>query len=310
MAESERRPVEPWFAGKPATVLLFRVNRRPLAQSDLFAEQPESVLDHLAEVLLFGESVITGRRNRREWLLGNRSINERTGQLTGQIGWERTDQRAGDHYNPTSRQWEDVVEDAGVSARAPFLFDASSRILAVLRHSTFSERTIPHVFETLLQRGENARLGRSTEWAVEPILDEGEFREWLETVDSVTKLNMVAKLPNPDALPEFENVWEYMQAKKAKLLRELLEAQDPSVGLSGLNNDQRVNQFVALGTNGFGYVVADGRRDGRDVRYDQRQQSARERTDDLPPNWSDVLGILAQVVRRRERRDRNGDGAP
>jgi hypothetical protein len=105
MPDAEKRAVEPWFAGKPGTVLLYRINRRPPSQLQLFTEQPESVLDHIAEVLLFGEPVITGRKNQREWRLGNRRIDLDSQQFTGQVGWERSDQRAGDRYNESSQQW-------------------------------------------------------------------------------------------------------------------------------------------------------------------------------------------------------------
>ncbi len=66
--------LEPWYGGKPGTIMFYRINRRPLPEPTLFDDQPDDVLDHLTEVLLFGEPVVTGRRYQREWLLGARSI--------------------------------------------------------------------------------------------------------------------------------------------------------------------------------------------------------------------------------------------
>jgi hypothetical protein len=276
-----------------------------MPQPDLFTgTQPGSVFDHFVEVLLFGEPVATtGGKHRREWRLGNRDIDEAGQQLRGHIGWQRAGQRTADHYNRQSRRWEDVVEDADVSARAPFLFDGSTRVLAVLKHPTFRERTIPDIFERILRSGENARQSPSTEWSVEPILDEMEFRQWLRSVDSVSSINLVAKLPNPDALPEFEEVWAYMESKRAKLLREWMEAANPEVGLLNLDEDQKIGQYLALGRDGFGYVKASGRREGRDVQYDQRDLSVRERAEQLPSSWAEVFGILGQAIRRRRGRE-------
>jgi hypothetical protein len=95
--ESDQRE-EPWFSGRAAAVLLYRVNRRPLRQPTLGSEQPESILDHIFEVLLFGEEVVTGRRNKRRWILGNRRIDKRRQLVTGQVGWEAIGTEMTDKY--------------------------------------------------------------------------------------------------------------------------------------------------------------------------------------------------------------------
>ncbi|MGN9803048.1 hypothetical protein [Micromonospora sp. L32] len=292
---------EPWFAERSGVVLLYRINRRPLPEPSLFAHQPELFMDHLVEVLQFGVPEVTGRRNKREWRLGNREITPDEDALFGQIGWVRTDYRAADHYNEAEMRWEDIVEGREVSARAPFVIDGGSRILGVLQHPSFAPTTVAKVFENLLRRGEEAREAASTEWSVEPILDEQDFLSWLRSVDSVQRIMMVAKLPNPDALPEFEPVWDRMQQRKARLLKEIMEAANVEVGLQDLEEDAQVRAFLAMGTNAFGYVVADGRRGRHDTRYDQRERSAHERTDELPSNWMQVLGIMLGMIRDRRR---------
>ena len=81
-------PTKPWFAGKEATVLLFKVNRRPLPQitmrDDLVEADP---FDHVQTVLPFGQPVSTGRRYRRTWYLGN-AEEWTSGVLVGQVGWQ------------------------------------------------------------------------------------------------------------------------------------------------------------------------------------------------------------------------------
>lgn len=306
MTQSEtKRPEEPWFSGRPGTVLLYRVNRRPYPQQSLFADaQPDDVFDHFVEVLLFGEEVETGRRNKRYWRLGNRRIDETQRILTGQVGWESTSTEAGDQYDPVRREWVDVVGERGRTARGPFAFDAESRTLAVLKHPTFTERVLPEVFKVLLKRGEEARTYPTTDWDVEPILDTEDFREWLRSVDVVDRVQFVAKLPNPDALEEFGPVWDRMEQHKAKLLREIMEAADSELGLVNLEEDRVVNGFLAMNENGFGYVTADGSRDGHRTRFDQRAKVARRQTDPLPSSWTEVVGMVINYARERRQQRR------
>ncbi len=294
---------EPWFTGKTGTVLLYRVNRRPWAAQTLAGDQPPSVMDHLLEVLSFGQSVTAGRgRNVRDWILGNESTLEDGTVLSGQIGWHRQSERVTDQFDPATKTWKDSVESAAVTARAPFVFHSPSRILGVLKHPTFSETTVAQVFETLLRQGEERREWPSTEWSVEPILDETDFLNWLRTVDAVQNVNLVARLPNPDGLEEFGSVWDAMERHRARLLQQIMEAADPEVGLINIQEDQRVREHIAMSTNGFGYVTAKGVRDGRKVTYDQRNQVARESTEELGPSWVDTAQDVLDVIRRRYRR--------
>jgi hypothetical protein len=259
-------------------------------------------MNHLVEVLEFGEPVVMGRNHQREWILGNRSISQDEKTLSGQIGWQREGRRSTDRYDPDTRTWGDYFEEEEESARAPFAFDATTRILAVLQHRSFSETTVPRVFEILLRQGEKEREWPSTEWSVEPILDERDFVTWLRDVDAVTKVSLVAKLPNPDGLDEFGAVWQEMEARKARLLKQEMEAANKEEGLVGLEEDERVRAHIAMGTSGFGYVTAKGNRRGKSVGYDQRSRVAKETTDPLPPSWSDVAQALVRIAQRRRRR--------
>jgi hypothetical protein len=283
-------------------VLLYRVNRRPLAQQSLFAQQPDDVFDHIVEVLPFGSEVITGRRDKRIWRLGNRDIDPNMRILVGQVGWEATGTGAADKYDPERQAWEDAVGDRGRTARAPFVFDGVTRILAVLKHPTFDEKTIPYVFRTLLQQGERTRPNQATDWDVEPIGDTATFKEWLRTTDVVQKVQFVAKMPNPDGLDAFGLVWHRMAQHRARVLKEIMEAENWDIGLVELEDDRVVDAYLAMSENAFGYVTADGTRDGKRTRFDQRSQVARHHTEELPGSWMEVVGVLVDVVRERRRR--------
>lgn len=297
--EAQSGTVEPWFAKRDSTtLLLYRVNRRPMSAPSLFAIQPEDVLDHISEVLLFGEVVETGRSNKREWILGNRDIDLSTRTLSGQIGYERPTERSADHYDEGTKEWRDVVDVVEQTARAPFVFHADSRILGVLQHPTFSERTIPNVFTALLNRGEDARESRSTEWDVEPILDEIEFLEWLRHAESVEQVSFVAKLPNPSGLPEFEPVWSRLHEREAKSIREIMEARDPDRGLQRIEEDELARAYIAMASQGFGYVKGRRKRDNRQETYDQRSQVKRHIFNELPKSWTELKLLIIDYLLR------------
>ncbi len=262
-------------------------------------QQPDSVMDHIIEVLPFGKRVVTGSGDRqREWILGNRHILPDESGFTGEIGWQRDDQQQSSRYVSESQEWRDEVEPAGRSAHAPFAFDGNSRILGVLKHRTFSETTVAHVLQTLLREGEQQREWPTTEWSVEPILDERDFLAWLHSVQSVTSINLVAKLPNPDGLEEFGPVWEEMQARSARFISTKMIAANEEVGLQGLEDDRRVRGNLAMGQQGFGYVEARGRRSGHETVYDQREKVAREVIDDLGQTWDQAEEAILGRVRR------------
>jgi len=308
MTESDLKPAqeEPWFSGKPGTVLLYRINRRPMPEQSLFdVEPPPNVLDHVAEVLLFGEEVETGRKNKRHWILGNRNIDEQNGTLAGQIGWESRGIESTGRYDSSRREWVDDLDQRARAARAPFVFESDGRTLAILKHPSFSESTLSEVFKALLQRGENRRGFHTTDWDVEPIGDTGSFREWLSNADVVNQVQFVAKRPNPDGLDEFGQVWERMNQHKASLLREIMEAADPEVGLVDLEGDQVVNGYLAMSEHAFGYVTARGTRDGRLTRFDQRSAVARRQTEPLPSSWTEAVGVITALARQvwRQRHD-------
>ena len=294
---SAKRP--PWFAGRPGTVLLYRVNRRPLPRPTLGGRQPESVMDHIIEVLPFGLHVTTGTSHKRDWILGNRVIASNESALSGQVGWEqRGEEESTGRYDPETREWLDVVEPQDRSARAPFVFDAQYRVLGVLKHRSFNESVIAKVFQALLREGENAREWPSTEWSVEPILDERDFLAWLHSVQSVVSVNIVAKMPNPDGLEEFGPIWEEMNQRRARLISTRILAANDEVGLEGLEDDERVMGGLAMGRNGFGHVEAQGYQNGHKTIYDQREKTRREVTDELGPTWTDAVNVMIGLVRR------------
>jgi hypothetical protein len=265
-------------------------------------------MDHIVEVLHFGKHIKTGKGSRqRDWILGNRRILKDQSALMGQVGWQRDDEQQASRYIPETREWRDETEPAERSVHSPFVFDGDSRILGILKHRSFNEVTVAKVFQDLLREGEQEREWPSTEWSVEPILDERDFLRWLHSVQAVTSIHLVAEMPNPDGLEEFGPIWEEMEARGARLSSTRIFAANEEVGLQGLENDRRVQGNLAMGMQGFGYVEAKGRRNGHQTVYDQRENVAREVIEDLGQTLQvaeeAILGrvrrISANVLRRR-----------
>lgn len=256
------------------------------------------------EVLLFGHKVVTGPGiYKHEWVLGNRYTLPGETSLIGQVGWERDVAEQTSRYDQETREWLDEVEMTGQSAHAPFALDGTTRVLGVLKHPSFNEKTIANVFQMLLREGENSKEWPSTEWSVEPILDERDFFAWLSSVQSVTSLTMVAKLPNPDGLEEFGPVWQEMQDRRARLISTKLVATDDNVGLQGLQEDSRLRGNLAMGRQGFGHVLATGREsNGHEKPFDQREKVAREVVNDLPQTWPEGSQVVLEVTRLSGRR--------
>ena len=90
-------------------------------------------MDHLEEVLLFGEGVYIGEGDRRkEWILGNRLTLSDLSGLTGQVGWQVEGEQHRSRYQEATKEWSDDLEATELSAHAPFAFDSRTRILGVV----------------------------------------------------------------------------------------------------------------------------------------------------------------------------------
>lgn len=291
-------PVEaaPWFSGRDRThVLLLRVNRRPL--STLFGTQPDDVLDHIVEALLFGETVETGRSNKRQWRLGNRDVDVENRTLTGRLGYVRSSVQYRDHFDEEFQRWIENVEQADVTAQAPFAFDAENRYLAVLQHPSFNASQVATVFRTILNRGENARgISASTDWDVEPLLDEADFLRWLRTADSVLSVTFTAKLPNPDGSEELDPVWTRLHERKARLLQERMEAFDEQAGLSGIENDPVAKSYIAMATRAFGWIKGKRRVNGEIEVFNQRQNTRTHDLRNLPATFAGALSAMVEYL--------------
>src|SRR3954447_24641983 len=80
---------ELWFAGEPGALYVFKVNRRPWPERDLFTpDQPEDAFDHFCRMLAPGHEIITGKNPQRRWRIGGIHIDREQQTLTGKLGWE------------------------------------------------------------------------------------------------------------------------------------------------------------------------------------------------------------------------------
>jgi hypothetical protein len=200
-----------------------------------------------------------------------------------------------------------VVRQVEEGAYSPFLIDSDSRILGIVRHPEFNNpKTVAEVFTGLLNQGEFRRES-AIDWAVEPVLDEDDFFDWLSRTPVVERVRFVAKVPNPDAIEGHEFINARLDRLNADRIQEEISTQSES-GLQKLREDSQALGFVESARQRFGYVTAQGHTQSGSRHFDQRQQLARESLEVVPGSWTDlVAGLMATVERwlanRRERED-------
>ena len=178
-------------------------------------------------------------------------------------------------------------------------------LLGVLRHSSFSEITVASVFKEFLNRGEQARPLPTTDWDVEPIGDEQEFYEWVDSTDRVDSVELVFKRPNPDAEREFEDLFARLDALRAAQIREVINSGRSDRGLDkqALRTDGQTRAFITAAMAAFGYVVGKGVVRGRRAAWDQRRRGARERIENVGATREAATEEVTQaVLRARDRR--------
>lgn len=296
-----------WFAGKDVDVLIFRVNRRPIGDPMLFAP-PRSLLSHLRRVLSADRDhpVRSGRRYQREWRVGNLVVG--AGTLTGMIGWSRSGIALSNMYDPVSGEWRDTVVPTDVAAVSPFALTTNLRFLGVLKHPEFTEKTLAHVFTELLNRGEQSLDMPTVAWAVEPVGDRAGFDEWVASTEAITQVKFVFRRPNPDAEPEFEHLFERLDALKAEQIVEQVTALDKNTGLDkdALREDETTQGFISAAMVAFGYVTGRGYRQGKETKYDQRRSARRETVRSLPADWEGARDKVLRAVRKVTKREQDG----
>ena len=268
-------PSRPWFARRKVRVVAYRINRHPRPQGNLFGSQPKDFLAHLDAALRFGYRVVISNTGDRQWQLGNRTINGARGYLAGMIGSESRTAPERTHFDETTADW---ILDVGTpqATVSPFAITTANQRLLVAKHSIFLESSVATAFTRILNDGEQARdNGRTTDWDVQPILDETEFEDWLGEITVLDEVTFVARLPNPDAEDSYRGTHTHMKQMKAGELRHHLRAAIETVGLStSFANDETASEMLAMAKRGYAAVSAKARDDtGIVVVYRQRQST-------------------------------------
>ncbi len=183
-------------------------------------------------------------------------------------------------------------------ATAPFAVDAESQILVVIKHPTFSESVLPNVLTTLLNDGERQREDRDTEWAVEPLLDDAAFGEWLDGIAVLEQLRFDVKLPNPDSADAFDELVAHMNSQGAGEMVHVLKPRDPAQGLTkDIEGDTLGAGLMEMARRSFASVRALGRnKRGKRTEYNQKTKGLRERLT-MPDTYEQAQRRLADLAR-------------
>ena len=256
-SRNRRQAKQPWFSNRSVSVVVFRINRRPRSQGSLFRPRQENFMDHLREVLLYGESIRVGKRGNRRWRLGHQRIDPAGRFIAGILGWETQETHQQDYFDRSSAQWVPGVATNSRVTLAPFSIHIASRRLFVVKHHTFRETTIATVFRKLLNQGEQTSITPTTDWDVQPLLDEEDFEDWLCDIAVLDQIKFVAKLPNPDAEEEFLELIEQMEEIQAGKLTHILTAADTEAGLSKRLQENRITRaLMHMSKQGYASISA------------------------------------------------------
>lgn len=296
--------VDPWFAKDNTQVLYYRINRRPIGgEPGLFAPDAD-LLAHLERALNNAGPIESGRKYKRVWRLGNLKFDSDRGSFTGQLGWARTSEALGRVWNESTHEWTDRVLPKNDSAVAPVAFDLRSRVLGVLKHPSFTTETVlSQVLTQALNDGEHAEDFPSTDWAVAPLGDNANFEQWLDSVDQLLVLRMIFKRPNPDAEPEFQELFDRLDNFEAEEIKEEIRARDKERGLrkDEVRRDPDVRGFISAAMVAFGRIFAVGRRNGEPVSYDQSKRGLRETLGHVGGDWDTATQEVLRAVERTGR---------
>jgi len=147
---------EPWFAKPNVDVLFYRINRRPILADLTFFDPDPDLLGHLKRVLDHAEPGHSGRKNKREWLLGSLQFNDERGTFVGKLGWAKSAAALGPAWDAGSHEWIERVMgvwtgSAGAcdQTRAAFLGSARADFLAT-QTSMEQETTISMIIDTTI----------------------------------------------------------------------------------------------------------------------------------------------------------------
>lgn len=287
----------PWFADKSVLVLTYRINRRPTDQGNLFAAQPESFFDHVAECLEFGFETTTSRGRERHWRLGNRVIDAQSRWISGWVGFHAEDVEPRDEYDEATSSWLTEIVNTEQRSTAPFVIAKATRFLCVAKHPDFTEGGIPSVFEALLNLGESRREQATTIWSVEPVLDKVDFEHWLGEMSVVESVTFIVKRPNPDAAESFKQIDDHMRDTGTGTLIHKLTPSDPERGLTKDFEKDSISQgLMEMARKSFARIRAGGKAlIGGESTYDQNERVRREHVS-LPATRDEATQALIEYT--------------
>lgn len=295
-----------WFANKQLDVYLFRLNRRPLIvdQEMLFLREYSDTLSHAAAVLELSTEVEYGRHKSRTWKIGNLERTVDGTGFSGRLGSTRTDPAIGQAYNESDKTWNDTEILNQRFAVTPFAFSSDGRILAVVAHPEITPETMSAVVSRLLNQGERQLAMPTTDWGVDPILDEQDFLDWIVQTDTITKVKFVFERPNPDGAEDLEDMMDRLDHMKAASISEEIKAKDPDQGLdkAELTQDKYFRRFVSAAARSWARATATGRSNNQTVKYKQSESVALEKIAKADESWDGITSQTINAARRGRRK--------
>jgi hypothetical protein len=224
--------------------------------------------------------------------------------LLGKLGWVPRGHAVIPAWSEEDQDWTSSITAPAGGQVMPFGFEAQTRLLTVLHDGSSAPTTIAEAFQKVLQQNEAQLPDKTTDWAVEPILDRQNFIDWLQDLDVVRSVSFTARLPNPE--PEgFNELADRLTRRNAAQVTETMRARRDG-GLVQVQDDRDFGQAIHMAESGFATLRGQGLKDGQTSKYSQNEAVARERVDDLPPTWGGVFELVATLLQDNLRRFLDG----
>lgn len=261
----------------------------------MFPKFHDDMLTHIQEVLRRSDSVLYGRKEPKTWQVGNLRASPTSEWITARLGATRRNISTDYQYDERTREWVGVPNEREHTILTPLALLSDMRILAILAHPEMTDITAARVLTDILNNGERKLPIPTTDWAVEPMLDDREFEEWIRDADRVTNVKFVFKRPNPDGAEDLELMQERLVNLKAESIAEEIKAANPEVGLDkqALTHDRYVARFRSAAVRTFATVTARGFSNNSKIRFNQKKSAARTTIKKPANDWD---GIEDQTI--------------
>jgi hypothetical protein len=238
-------------------------------------------------------------RYNHDWLIGNLAVDESRHLVTGKFGYPETERRSHQYYDPVEQAFVDEMVEVPDAASAAFALNYSNGELAFEGTDRVKPKGFVAHFVALLNTVDSGFKGRLVRIATE-------YRDFLKTVDLVTRVSFEVFPTNPRDRNIFRPLENGMKAANAKSERVILENDEGLVVDPPPSRDDTTDNPAVMGIEmneegyGRGYKI-DATKQGRQYRFDSKQGGGllRDVIEDAPDDGGYRTGALVDYLEEK-----------